>query len=680
MRLTGWPEPGDAADRLAPRRLYCPTMMPEPPGPAGHAPRIPDRVLWTAPSRRELAAAVATGLLAAQALVVPVTALLVPLLALTGRLCRWRPHWLALPAAVGLGWALDVGVPRALSGYLVLTHPVLAAIAGPGDLLGRAAHLTLALRAWPGPITGQLPVALLAAAAQVLGYRLTGRLTGAGAGPPPRSGAVLAIRARYLAAELRRGQVATRDGGCVGVSGRTGRRVAISWPEAAGGVLCTGRDPAAVAAVGAGLALAAVAHRKAVVVVDLAGFGDPVTAVAAAAGGVAAPLRVFSADGPGCYDPFAGTDPERAVRLARALIDWPCVAVGQRRLCAQYLSAAVRHLTATGPRRPRTGLLADLGPLLGRDGPAALCGADRGPMDREGSSLAGDAPVSDALAALAAMAAADPAALDSLATAIDRLRGSAVGCWLRPARPGPHGRSAAGSGGLDQPIALSRVLAGREVLVFRLDRPADPAASAAVARLVTADLTAELGDRDEASGRADCLVWISGCEVVPVAALADLGGACRRSGAALVLGTADGQCAAGLAHLAGVLVVRGTAPAGLGPGILGPGSLGTGAPGAGVPAHGTGAPGQEPGGSLVSGAEMPDPGPGAGPVPGPGVPEIVLPARGTPGCPAPGAGAPGQADGGGWSPELLAPRPRSALAVQVRAPRPWLRTDVWAVR
>ncbi|MHB1432679.1 MAG: hypothetical protein ACYCVZ_11255, partial [Streptosporangiaceae bacterium] len=274
-------------------------MMPVPPGPAGPAPRIPDRALWTAPSRRELAAAVATGLLAAQALVVPATALLVPLLGLTGRLCRWRPHWLAVPAAVGLAWALDVGVPGALSGYLVLARPVFAAIAGPGDLIGRAAHLTLVLRAWPGPVTGQVPVALLAAAAQVFGYRLTTRFTGAGSGPPPRPGAVVAIRVRYLAAELRRGEVATRDGGCLGVAGRTGRRVAIAWPEAAGGVLCTGRDPSAVAAVCADLALAAIAHRKAVVVVDLAGSGDPATSVAAAAGGVIAPLRVFSADGPG---------------------------------------------------------------------------------------------------------------------------------------------------------------------------------------------------------------------------------------------------------------------------------------------------------------------------------------------------------------------------------------------
>ncbi|MHB1595457.1 MAG: hypothetical protein ACYCO9_12715 [Streptosporangiaceae bacterium] len=607
-------------------------MMPEPPGPAGHAPRIPDRVLWAAPSRRELAAAVATGLLAAQALAVPVTALLVPLLALTGRLCRWRPHWLAVPAAAGLGWALDVGVPRALGGYLVLARTVLAAIAGPGDLIGRTAHLTLALRAWPGPVTGQVPVALLAAAAQVLGYRLTARLTGAGTGPPPRPGAVVAIRARYLAAELRRGQVATREGGCVGVALKTGRRVAISWPEAAGGVLCTGRDPAAVAAVGADLALAAIAHRKAVVVVDLAGPGDLAMSVATAAGGVTAPLRVFSADGPGCYDPVAVAAPERAARLARALVDWPCVAAGQRHLCAEYLSAAVRHLTATGPRRPRTGLLTELGSLLGPDGPAALCGAGRDPGE----------PADGALAALAVAAAADPAALESLAAAMTRLRESALGGWLRPARPGPSGRSG-GSGGLDQPIAVGPVLARREVLLFRLNRAGDPAASAAVARLVTADLTAELADRDEAAGQADCLFWINGCETVPADALAELAGACRRSGAALVLGTADGQVAAGLAGLAGALVVRGAAPAGLDPGILG------------VPASGAGAPGTGASGAGVPGA-------------------------GVPGSEAPGGSVTGRPDGGGWSPDLLAERPHSALAVQVRAPRPWLRTDVWAVR
>src|SRR5262249_61801007 len=104
-----------------------------------------------------------------------------------------------------------------------------------------------------------------------------------------RPGAPAAARRAYLIASLRRGEVATVDGGCVGIVAATGRRAEITWREAERGVLVTGTSPAAVSGVGRDLAMAAIQHRKAVLVIDLASRTGDLTAASVAAACAAHP-------------------------------------------------------------------------------------------------------------------------------------------------------------------------------------------------------------------------------------------------------------------------------------------------------------------------------------------------------------------------------------------------------
>jgi hypothetical protein len=249
-------------------------------------------------------------------------------------------------------------------------------------------------RAW---LPRQIPVALIAAAAQ------TAVLNRSGPGPGRRSyrrGWLLAARNRYLAITLRRGELATAGGCCVGIVEATGRRAEITWREAEAGVLCTGPDASAVLATGLNLALGAIQHRKSVIIIDFSD-GTVADSIESACGQAGAPLRVAHA-------------PAAQIDLARSLTD-------------------------------------------------------------------------------------------------------------------------------------------REVVLFPLDRPALGRPAVTIARSAVADLIGIL----EQSAHPDCLVWVNGCEVLGRRQLAALLAVGERTGTAVVLGTANGSAAAGLAADVNVVAVRG---------------------------------------------------------------------------------------------------------------------------
>src|SRR5258705_3905652 len=82
------------------------------------------------PRRGELVAAfVLLGLLA-HLLLAQLTLLLAVALDLAGRATRWRPLWLAAPAAAGFLWVLAIGPGRALAGFTAGPHQVLGYLAG----------------------------------------------------------------------------------------------------------------------------------------------------------------------------------------------------------------------------------------------------------------------------------------------------------------------------------------------------------------------------------------------------------------------------------------------------------------------------------------------------------------------------------------------------------------------
>ena len=172
---------------------------------------------------------------------------------------------------------------------------------------------------------------------------------------------LVAARRSYVRASLHCGELATAEGACIGVVTGTGRRAAISWRESRGGVLVTGQDAAAVTRTALDLAIAAILHRKAVLIVDLTGglIGDGrdgcgiaaatkqavLRRVTAASADVAAPLAVFGSGGD-CYEPFSGAGPAMATSLLLSMIDWGEGGQSRRTFCADYVWAALEVIAS----------------------------------------------------------------------------------------------------------------------------------------------------------------------------------------------------------------------------------------------------------------------------------------------------------------------------------------------
>jgi len=549
------------------------------------------------PRPGDLAAAAAAAAVLIQLALAQFTLGLTALFLLVGRLTRWRPTWLAWPAAAGLGLVIADGAGPAVAGYLAAARHLIGFATGPGPVLARLPHLAAAFGGWRHWLPAQLPAALVAAAAEAgaIGRIARPRL-------PYRPGALAAVRRAYLTASLRRGEVATVGGGCVGIVTGTGRRAEISWREAEAGVLVTGASAAAVTSTGLDLATAAIQHRKSVIIIDLAGSigdgrtgwagdgragwagdgragwtgdgqtgdgqGSPAVSwpepggrwpepggrgltcpVTAACADRCAPLLRLG-DPRRCYDPLTGLPPARAAGLVMAMIDWAGTDPAGRSLCAGYLGAALEVIAGCG-RRPgwqRHSVIHELAGLL-RPGELQirlghLEGAirDRDALDRRAGELASRLD-------------ADPRAAAALATAAAQLAGLAaapVGGWL--AVPAPASRAG---------ISLARAVAGREVVLACLDPRRHGQAGVLAARLAVADLTGILAERGDTGAPADCAVWINGCEAIAAAQLSALLALGPVTGTAVLLGTTADAAAADLARKVNVLAVRGQPPRGV---------------------------------------------------------------------------------------------------------------------
>lgn len=496
----------------------------------------------------KLAAALAVVIVVAELLLAQLTLVLTACFWCAGWLTRWRSLWLICPAAAGLTWMLTIGIRPAAAGYLAVAAHFVRGIAGHEPAAGSPPGLVVA-GGWPAGLTGlghlvprQLPLALVVAAGQALALRRRGS----------RPGLLAATRRAYVIATLRRGEVATPSGGCLGVISASGKRLEVTWQQALGGVLCTGRERAAVTATGRDLACAAIQHRKAVIIVDLDGADGLREAIAAVCVSAGAPLIRLGSPaehGSGCYQPWAGLSPDQAASLVIAMIDWSPFAQARRPFCADYLATAlalagIDEAGAAGPGRGMT----ELARLL-RPG-----GLEAG-LRRAG--LQASHPLARRVADLSGQLDADPESIALIAGQFGRLAASPLGRQLSPSA------QRAATPPASSAIGLRRVMTDRDVVLFSLDRAAHGGAAAMIARLVIADLAAALTERRAAGVPADCLAWINGCEAVGRGQLDELIGIGAVTGTCVVLGTASGACASAAAGSAGVLAVRGQAPAGL---------------------------------------------------------------------------------------------------------------------
>ncbi len=103
------------------------------------------------------------------------TLVLAALGVITGRISRWRPLWLAGPAAAGAAWTAQLGVSRAMAGFLAGPRQVLDYLTGAAGHPARLARLSTAFSGAGHWLPEQLPLALLLAAGEAAAVGWLGR-------------------------------------------------------------------------------------------------------------------------------------------------------------------------------------------------------------------------------------------------------------------------------------------------------------------------------------------------------------------------------------------------------------------------------------------------------------------------------------------------------------------------
>ncbi len=494
------------------------------------------------PRRGEVVAALTLLWIAAHLLLAQLTLLLAVAFGLVSRLTRWRPGWLVVPAAAGLVWLLAIGPRAAVAGFTAGPRQVLGYLTGtaadPAGLLHRLLYPAGGYAGLAGWLPRQAPLALLAAAAEaaVAGW-LRWLHRGHGTAPAFRPGLVALARRQFTVWSVKQGGVAGRAGAVLGVDWPSGQPAEVPWPAAERGVLVAGDAAAEVAAAGFRFVHAAIRRRKPVVVVNLSGAPGLAGALRAVCAQAGAPLHVFGAFGPGCYDPLRDGAPGRNAALLQGMIDWAAVSDPARRTGTGYLQDLVAVLAAA-PVDPRVPVLDDVVHLLSPD---ALWARMR--------QVPPEHPRRPALAervrASASLLTADPATGAFLASELAGLRASPLGRWLRPA-------AAAG----EDEISFTAVLRDRAVALFSLGQPRPGRAAQMIANLAALDLAAVSADSARSGLGGDGLAWFGHCDVLAGPVLAGLLSAGAQAGLASVLGTRSAAVAGQVAARSSVLVIQ----------------------------------------------------------------------------------------------------------------------------
>ncbi len=489
------------------------------------------------PRRGEFLAACLVLAVVAHVLFAQLTIIVAAVLVLVTRVTRWRLSWLAAPAVVGLAWTAAVGPRAAAAGFADGPARVARYLGAGGHQAAHLLHFTAAFTGSGYWLPRQLPLAILTGTAEaaIIGW-LSWLHTDEQNLPPARPGLLAAARRAAVKRAIRAGGVVTRDGGCLGIAEESGARVAVSWPETAGGVAVCGSAGPDVLTAGFQLVHAAIRRRKPVLAVDLtADPGLPVrlAAVCTAAG---APLQVFG-DG-ACYEPFRNGDPARRAALIMAMVSWDGPGSQYRRSCLAYLQD-VFELIDAAPGDPRVPVLDEVIHLLN---PTAM----KARMEHVPAAHPRRAALAERTRVSVTLLHAEPATTAQLSRQLRELRGSAFGRWLRPAGHDPAAE-----------IDLRRAVTQRGVVLFRLGGPgADAASSAMLTRLVGQDLLVAGAALNRIGVDGDGLVWLTECGLMPRDSVTDLIAQGRGTGLPVLAATTSGPAAAQLAELTNVVVMH----------------------------------------------------------------------------------------------------------------------------
>jgi hypothetical protein len=466
------------------------------------------------------------------------------------RATRWRLSWLLVPAAIALAWTAALGVRAAAAGFADGPAKVAGYLGAPAHQVDHVLHFTGAFSGMGSWLPGQLPLAILAGAAEaaIIGW-LSWLHTDEWNLPAARPGLLVAGRRAATRRAIRAGGVVTRDGGCLGVAAGSGARVTVSWAETAAGVSVCGSAEQEVLTTSFQLVHAAVRRRKPVVAVDRTGNGDLPRQLAAVCAAAGTPLQVFgdAAAGPGpatggwarpaCYEPFRYGDPAQRAALITAMIGWDGPGSRYRRSCTAYLEDVFELLDAA-PGDPRVPVLDEVIHLLN---PTAM----RARMEHVPAAYSRRDVLAERTRVSVSLLHAEPATTAQLERQLRELRASAFGRWLRPPGPGP----AAG-------IDLGRTVTERGVVLFRLGGSPSAASAAMLTRLICQDLAAAGAALRRIGVAGDGIVWLAECGSMPRGPVTDMIARGPGTGLPVLAATTSARAAAELAELTNVVVVH----------------------------------------------------------------------------------------------------------------------------
>jgi hypothetical protein len=502
------------------------------------------------PRRGEILAACVVVAVLGHLLFAQLTLVLAAAFSLTTRATRWRPSWLLVPVIVGAVWTLAAGPRAAVAGFAEGPAEVAGYLGAGGHQFDHALHFTAAfsgIRSW---LPRQLPLAILAAAAEAafVGW-LSWLHTDEWDVPLARPGLLVAARRAVRRRAIRAGAVVTRDGSCLGLAAGSGARVTLSWSEAAGGVSVCGSAQQDVLSTSFQLVHAAVRRRKPVFALDLTGdraLPGRLATVCAAAG---APLLVFGDTEPGrpaaapggrrpaCYEPFRHGDPGQRAALIIAMISWDGPGSQYRRSCAAYVQD-VFELIDAAPGDPRVPVLDEVIHLLN---PTAM----RARMEHVPAAYPRRDVLAERTRVSMSLLHAEPATTAALAGQLRELRTSAAGRWLRPSGPGPAAE-----------IDLHRTVTERGVVLFRLGGSPDRAVPGMLTRLVCQDLLTAGAALQRIGVDGDGIVWLAGCGSMPRSSVTEMITRGPAAGWPVLAATTSGPAAAELAELTNVVVAH----------------------------------------------------------------------------------------------------------------------------
>jgi hypothetical protein len=520
---------------------------------ATEAERLPRRARYLVPRglprRGEILAACLVLAVLAHVLFAQLTIVLALVFSLITRLTRWRLSWLLVPAAVALTWTAAVGARAAAAGFADGPAGVARYLGARGHLFDHVLHFTGAFGGMGSWLPGQLPLAILAGAAEaaIIGW-LSWLHTDECNLPAARPGLLVAGRRAAIRRAIRAGGVVTRDGGCLGIAVGSGGRVTVSWAETAGGVSVCGSAEQDVLATSFQLVHAAVRRRKPVVAVDRTGNGDLPRQLAAVCAAAGAPLQVFGdAGGPGqaasgwarsaYYEPFRQGDPAQRAWLITAMVSWDGPGSQYRRSCAAYLED-VFELVDAAPGDQRVPVLDEVIHLLN---PTAM----RARMEHVPATYPRRDALAERIGVSVSLLHAEPATTAQLERQLRELRASAFGRWLRPPVPG----QAAG-------IDLGRTVTERGVVLFCLGGSPPAASAAMLARLIFQDLLAAGTALHRIGVAGDGIVWLAECGSMPRGPVTDMIARGPGTGLPVLAATTSARAAAELAELTNVVVVH----------------------------------------------------------------------------------------------------------------------------